>query len=367
MKTTSRFLVFMIVSAVLTMAFGCVKKSNENKILLFKFTDPDVEATIGDDMKIEAIVPFGTDVTALVPVITISEKATINPASGEPMDFTNPVPFTVTAEDGSKAVYTVTVLVDPGSNEKEILSFRLENPDVEAVIDEELKTVTVLLPYGTDVTALVPDIIISDKATIEPASGVATDFTHLVTYTVTAENGSQTNYLVLIEIEAPETLLYGIWGVERLEYYETDFAGNPDPSTMQIFSFVPGDQDNGIDLIFRENKTGEIVDRSRDTLYVWHDGHNNTIICPDTTIVKRFYYCFEIGISKLYMNLESVIHHFDIVELTSDSFVYEDEYAPHYVEKAFMKRISDMPNKVNSSGKKKKVSPNKLGSLLGDY
>ena len=69
----------------------------------------DVTGTI-DGTSISATVPHGTDVTALVPTITVSAGATISPASGQAQDFSSPVTYTVTAEDGTTtADYTVTV------------------------------------------------------------------------------------------------------------------------------------------------------------------------------------------------------------------------------------------------------------------
>lgn len=47
---------------------------------------------------------------ALAPVITISDKATITPKSGEKQDFSKPVTYTVTSEDGiTSTVYTVSI------------------------------------------------------------------------------------------------------------------------------------------------------------------------------------------------------------------------------------------------------------------
>jgi hypothetical protein len=63
---------------------------------------------------IAVTVPAGTDVTGLIPAITHT-GASISPGSGEAQDFTSPVTYTVTAEDGSTAAYTVTVTVRLGS------------------------------------------------------------------------------------------------------------------------------------------------------------------------------------------------------------------------------------------------------------
>ena len=62
---------------------------------------------------INLTVPFGTSLQALTPIVTVSPLATSSPASLAVQDFTNPVLYTITAEDGSSQIYTVTVLVAP--------------------------------------------------------------------------------------------------------------------------------------------------------------------------------------------------------------------------------------------------------------
>jgi hypothetical protein len=86
--------------------------SSAKAITAFSFSalSPAVNGTINEAAKtIALIVPASTNRTALVPTITISEKAIVDPASGAAKDFTNPVVYTVTAEDGSTVTYTVTV------------------------------------------------------------------------------------------------------------------------------------------------------------------------------------------------------------------------------------------------------------------
>ena len=52
----------------------------------------------------------GADITNLTPTITVSEGATVTPASGVAQDFTNPVTYTVVSEDfGTTKTYTVSV------------------------------------------------------------------------------------------------------------------------------------------------------------------------------------------------------------------------------------------------------------------
>ena len=110
------------------------------------------------------------------------------------------------------AMLMLSVSCTKKSSEKQILSFRFESLDVEAVIVEETKTISATLPYDADVTKLVPIIVVSENATVNPGSGVPMDFTNPVTYTVMAEDGSQVGYLVSVSIENP---FLGIWGVEK--------------------------------------------------------------------------------------------------------------------------------------------------------
>ena len=172
----------------------------ENEKMILKFEVDDVIGTIDEDAKIVVLdFPAGTDVSHLTPNIDVSTYATIEPESGVPQDFTNPVYYTVTAMDGTTAQYMVEAVVHDTDNEKSILSFTIDG--VEGDINEIAKEVEVMMPEGTDVTQLVPTIVVSEGATVEPASGVAQDFTNPVTYTVTAQNGTMAVYTVTVAVE----------------------------------------------------------------------------------------------------------------------------------------------------------------------
>ena len=64
---------------------------------------------------ISVVMAYGTDVTKLIPIISGNNIASISPASGEMVDFTNPVRYTVTLTDGTVKYYTVTVYVQEGT------------------------------------------------------------------------------------------------------------------------------------------------------------------------------------------------------------------------------------------------------------
>ena len=89
---------------------------NSSECAITAFAIGEASGTITDaDHTIAVEVPNGTDVTELAPTITVSTGATVAPASGTETDFTDPVEFTVTAEDGTTTcTYTVTVTVAAG-------------------------------------------------------------------------------------------------------------------------------------------------------------------------------------------------------------------------------------------------------------
>ncbi len=149
-------------------------------------------------------VPFGTDVTALTPTIAVSKNAGVSPASGAARNFTKPVVYTVTAENGETQTYTVTVAVSKDTREtgKTITAFSFGK--YAGVLDEAARTVTVKVPYGTDVTAFTPTIAVSKNAGVSPASGAARNFTNPIVYTVTAENGETQTYTVTVNIMEEE-------------------------------------------------------------------------------------------------------------------------------------------------------------------
>ncbi|MGD0576790.1 MAG: DUF5018 domain-containing protein [Candidatus Staskawiczbacteria bacterium] len=181
--------------------------SSENSITAFSFQDPLAVGTINEtNHTVTLTVPPDTDVTRLTPTIGISQDATIVPSLGSEQDFTNPVTYTVTAQNGSAQKYTVTVNVASvlKSTGKLITAFTLSgfNPEVDGYIDNNNYTVTAVVPDGTDLTRLTPIISVSSGATISPNSAVAQDFTNPVTYTVTDVYGDTQIYTVTVVTES---------------------------------------------------------------------------------------------------------------------------------------------------------------------
>ncbi|MEQ8715175.1 MAG: LamG-like jellyroll fold domain-containing protein, partial [Cyclobacteriaceae bacterium] len=110
--------------------------------------------------------------------------ATSNPALPI-IDSSFPATITVTDHDGDAQAWTI----NSAYYESDIVSFSIEDELIPSAIDAGNHTVTIYMPYGTDLTSLSPIIGVSSGATIEPATGAGQNFSSVVTFTVTALDG----------------------------------------------------------------------------------------------------------------------------------------------------------------------------------
>ena len=107
-----------------------IKSSEKSIAAVTLFIDnEDIEITIDSAVNtLNATVPYGTKISNLNPEFNISDKATLVPASGSSHDFSTPVKYTITAEDGTSIVYTFFVTVEkPTSLDLAELSNKWEN------------------------------------------------------------------------------------------------------------------------------------------------------------------------------------------------------------------------------------------------
>jgi hypothetical protein len=188
-------------------------KSSAKDITAFSFASPSVTGVISGT-NIAVTVPNGTNVTALVATFTSSALssvkvgATAQVSGSTANNFTTPVSYVVTAEDGTTQTYTVTVTVTAPtakSSAKDLTAFSFASPLASGVISGTNITVTV--PSGTNVTALVATFTSSALsnvkvgATAQVSGTTANNFASPVTYTVTAEDGTTKTYAVTVTVE----------------------------------------------------------------------------------------------------------------------------------------------------------------------
>ncbi|MGB5820985.1 MAG: DUF5018 domain-containing protein [Saonia sp.] len=175
--------------------------NKENLITLFQLpiNGEIVDGDINQEINTITFDLVGADLSSLTPTIEISENATINPSLNTSQNFNEDISYTVTAENGDERTYQIIVNNRPLSTGNDILSFivGINGEDIEVRINQDTREIA--FETGSfNISRLEPEIIISENATITPASGEAVDFTVPVTYTVTAENGETAEYKVQI-------------------------------------------------------------------------------------------------------------------------------------------------------------------------
>lgn len=197
-------------------------------------------------------------ITALAPVITVSEWATIIPASEEPRDFSTPVAYLVISDGGVTAkAWVVECIV--ASNENDILTFTVDGQEGDSVIDAVYHTVEFTMPAGSVINALTPSITVSPGATISPNPADGQDFTSPVTYTVTAEDGTIQVWIVTCKVagesdSTTEPLFAPLSAPEQGPDEELNGSPGEDPG---------GGPDEGLDEVLDEGLDG-VLDEGLD-------------------------------------------------------------------------------------------------------
>jgi len=141
----------------------------------------------------------GTLKTNLQPRIIFRGKS-VSPDPSQRQNFTFPIHYTVTAEDGSLASYIA--FVHEMSSLKEITSFAFRQTD-NPVLSEDITgvptgdTIVLYVSDKVDLKKLIPFITYKGKS-LTPETGKPVDFTGKAFYTVVAEDQSTRTYTVIV-------------------------------------------------------------------------------------------------------------------------------------------------------------------------
>jgi hypothetical protein len=199
--------------------------SSAKDITRFAFPDtPGAETIIGSvpnpygTYPISIWVPPGTDLHNLTPDID-NTGVTVTPgpgapASGSPGDFSGPLAYTVTAEDGGGKTYTVTV--NTQSRDAKVITSLIfgEVPlagggvvRVVASIDQIAHAITAEVPFAADIGALKPTLTYIGRTiagplgadqTANPYTDTPRNFSGPQTYTVKDQSGAGQPYTVTV-------------------------------------------------------------------------------------------------------------------------------------------------------------------------
>lgn len=153
---------------------------------------------------ISIMVPNQTNRTNMQAVFVFSgtsvKVGTVPQTSGSTInDFTNPVVYTVVADDGSERDFTVTVTLDPTS--KELTSFGIKSPSCNGIF--EGNNITVFIPYSTSKVLLTSVFTTTGKSvkvdgTDQTSGSGSRNFSSPVIYRVTAIDDSYKDYSVRV-------------------------------------------------------------------------------------------------------------------------------------------------------------------------
>ena len=164
--------------------------------------------TVDETAKTIAVtVPFGTDVKTLVAAYTttgagVKVGTAVQTSTATANDFTTPVAYTVTADDKSTSIYTVTVTIAPNPAKGHYRIF-VCGAGAAGVVDEAARTIAVNLPFGTDVTTLIATFTTTGTdvkvgSTVQTSTTTINNFTAPVAYIVTAADGTTATYSVTV-------------------------------------------------------------------------------------------------------------------------------------------------------------------------
>ncbi len=143
-------------------------------------------------------------------------------------------------------------------DEAKITSFKINGTYV-GTINEESKTIVVYVPVSLDIKNLTPVITYSENAVISPASGIVTDFTNPVTYTVSNNTANSTYTVTVLQIDKPQVLYVGL----------AQSMGELNPEEQTACKWMLEDTSNSLYASFTDIKNGSI-DLSECKVIWWH-------------------------------------------------------------------------------------------------
>ena len=150
-------------------------------------------------------VPETYDISRMsVTKLSLSDGAKSNVNVNDQLNMSTPQAVHVTNGD----VYLYWT-IKAQRDEAKITSFKINDTYV-GTINEDTKTIMVYIPASLDIKNLTPTIVYSENATISPASGIATDFTNPVIYTVNNNTASNTYTVTVKQIDKPQALYVGL-------------------------------------------------------------------------------------------------------------------------------------------------------------
>lgn len=182
--------------------------SSKNELLTFKLPELSINGEVKEN-SVEVVFPYGTPLASFKVALEISPKATSSLSSGSSIDFSATNQLTITSEIGTSKVYSIVSIVEPPNQENELESFTLSDFFSEAKIDGN--NVSLTLPYGSDLTEVLVDIVHSEKSTSSITNNSQVNLNEVTEVVITSESGKKNVYNINITIQEQEEGIRGVW------------------------------------------------------------------------------------------------------------------------------------------------------------
>ena len=216
---------------VLGIAAGCKKKdiqlSSAKEITTFKieviYNPGAIKIDIGSEISENSIVltvTKGLNVSSLKATFTITGKSvSVNGNAQQSnvsvQDFSNPVKYLITAEDGSEKTYTVTIkeVDDIGLILNTFSFLKANNPDLSTdvnftIVNNKVSANLKYLKRKLIATFSTEAILVSIDGVKQESGKTIVDFSKPVKYTLTSKYGTKTEYLITVDWEASVPHIY---------------------------------------------------------------------------------------------------------------------------------------------------------------
>ena len=145
--------------------------------------------------------PIVTDNCSTDPTITYQRSDHPNLTLDDEFQMgTTEITWTVTdASDNQNSCIQSIEITRELFTKNDINAVEIPNQIGASTINQMDKTITITVPFGTDLTALTPSIEVSEAASIQPESGLPNDFTNPAEYAVQAEDGTVQIWTISVE------------------------------------------------------------------------------------------------------------------------------------------------------------------------
>ena len=127
------------------------------------------------------------------------------------------------------------------------------------------------------------------------------------------------------------SIINTVYGVKKVEQWNTDFFGNVIADSYKEVSFNPHDTTTGFTMYFAEGGVGVQVDRYHDSTvyYSFHYNYDN--------VTRNLHIEFELVDST-----QSEIYNASVLTATEGLFRFQHEYKPSFWERAEMTKIGNI-------------------------